>query len=318
MGLHTINEGSWGPQARLDSKTRELLINSAHPWYDSPEITAKQLMEAKVLLGSCFGIGEGVYLENNGSREYVAGFNGLCAKLLFQDSQASAIDERADSKFVESKIARSYTYSELHKVPGLNTTILSKLIRAGFLNPKDKIFSGEEVERYFQKLLDCRPAGEVMQQLAEEKGVTKERRRQMCESVDIWLSNFGDRLPFVWNIGIKEPFYLVSNENAQLLKGLYLQGALTKGAAEYSQVGSRYRGIIEQAVRESGNSKLPEFVGLEVLCNIIRGQPKDVFKIIGYAQRAGAAIASKFEGQRTYYSVANFRKAREKFLEDNI
>jgi len=320
IGLHTVEEGGWGPQARLDTQSRELLVNVSHPWYDSPEITDKELMRVHVLLGTCFALAEEAYLRNDGSKKYAAEFNDLCARLLSQDSQMDTIHSKADSQREEKGFvsSREYSKDEVSERLKVNLTVLRKLVRVGILNPKDQKFSGEELSVYMQKTFGYIPACEVMQQLAVEKGRTRERKRQQVERIDSLLVTFKERLPFLWDIGAKAPFYLVPVECAQLIKGLYLQGAITRGAAQYSPLGQKYNALIEQAAREAGFATHPEFVSLDELCNITRGTPLEVCKIVGYAQRRGVVIPSKFESEQTKYSIAHFKKAREKWIEEGV
>jgi len=116
---------------------------------------------------------------------------------------------------------------------------------------------------------------------------------------------------------LKEPFYILPIEQASLLKGLFLQGAITKGAAHFSPLGQKYSDLIEQAARESGFKALPEFVSLEELCSLTKSSPIDICKIVSYGQRRGIVLPSTFKAEQTRYSIVHFRKAREKWMGDN-
>jgi len=311
-GLYTVKEGLMSPQARLDFQTRELIFNVSHPWYQSSETVDKEVMKMHVLLGGCYSLAEGFYLETGGSQEYVTNFNTLCGRLLSQESVLENVRLRAlqgseNERFVSFK---KYDVGEVLERMDVSLSTLRKLVAAEVLHPSSNKIKGSELNDCMHKMANYTPASTVMEEFGRERGVTRQRIDQLSGRINETLTPYTDTLPFLYNIGISEPFFLIPNEQVPIFKGLYAQGAI-KRAHNVDLHVKQYQHLFERAV---GSEHEAEFIGLEGLCNIARGTPSEVFKIVSFSQRRGVEMPFRVENDEVQYSLSHFKKAREKYL----
>lgn len=312
IGLHTIMEGILSPQARLDFQTRELTFNISHPWYKSSETANNDVMKMHVLLGGCYGLADGFYLEIGGSERYVEGFNDLCARVLSQESVLEnirlRISQKSDSEvFIPFK---KYSPGEIFSKMDISESTLVKLVNAGVLDSSSNRIKGSELNSCIQKMTNYTPASKVMEELGREREVTRQRIDQLSKGIDETLTIYTDLLPFLYNIGVLKPFFLIPDEQVQMFKGLYNQKAI-KRTQNISTHAERYQHLFDRAVNSKGET---EFLGLEGLCTSIKGTPAEVFRIVSFAQRRGVEMPFKIKDEAVHYSAPHFKKAREKYL----
>jgi hypothetical protein len=320
LGFRTAHRGHCDAPATFNSSTRQLSYNQNHPLISSSDITNPELLKVHILLATSLGVAEESYLRQGGSTEYTTRFNALLSKVLSSEGLIDSIMQSRDSnergRFAPS---RDYHLKELVD-QGIVTTVASRaLVRAGIFNPRGERISGKDINDYISKSTNHTPAIDLVwyewgkAQVASKK-LTRARVGQLAQKIDGKLIHFAPHLPFIYNVGVTKPFFLVENEYTPTFLGLLAQGVF-KGSRElgtYERIVEKNLPLIKKIV---GDSKETRFVALDDLCEVTRGSPHEVMKIVGYSQRHGLNLPTKREGDQVLYSAHHFKKARLSYLE---
>jgi len=314
---HIIDNGISAPQAKVNSRTQELLINTGHPWYNSTETANSEVLKAHIILGTAFALGWEKYLQNSGSQSKMDEFYSLCAKLLSTEENIDEIKERVKETGMFVPFRR-YNVADITR-EHISLACLHELADAGVLEIHNNTILGSELNNYMKKALDYMPAFEVvksyeLERINKQTGnlISRERVRQQYSSINDVLKKFQDKVPFIFDIGETKPFFLVRNEDVSRFLGLYTEGALKKGV-NWSQHMDKYGELFDKLCGENGG-RGRGFFGLESLCEIGRSSPHEVFKIVSYAQKTGIELPFEEKEGAIRYSVTHFKKAREEFL----
>ncbi|MFA5856309.1 MAG: ATP-binding protein [Candidatus Pacearchaeota archaeon] len=320
LGFRTVNRGQNDSPATYNSSTRQLAYNQNHPLISSIDIINQELFNMHILLATSLGVAEESYLKQGGSTEYTTKFNALLAKVLSTDSLIDSIMQSRNSNEI-GRFAPSRDYNLQDVIAqGIATPVASRaLVRAGILNLRSEKISGKDINDYISKSSNHTPAIDLVwyewgkSQVASKK-LTRARIGQIAQKIDSKLTHFASHLPFIYNVGVTNPFFLVENEYTPEFLGLLAQGAFKghKGLGSYEETVERNLPLIKKIV---GESKETRFVSLDDLCGVTRGSPHEVMKIVGYSQRHGLNLPIKKEGDQILYSIHHFKKARLNYLE---
>jgi len=314
-------KGVLKPQAEIDTSTGEFQINVDNPWFNSPETSNREVLKMHTILAQVFELAWRKEIkENIGGIDKRERFYNLCTRLLrtpdyIGDISARAVQDRETGVFVPF---RRYDIAEITG-NHISLVCLNALANAGVVEVHNNTILGSELNEYMKIAIDHTPALELVKQCEERrinrftgKPITRERARQKYSGIDDILEKFGDRIPFVCNIGKTHPFFLVRNENVPSFLGLYSQGALRRNINHVVYV-EKIKPLFDKLCKEDGDKK-QEYVGVETLCDIANRSPCGVFEIISYAQRKGISLLFEEQGGVVRYSRAGFRKAQEAFL----
>ena len=167
------------------------------------------------------------------------------------------------------------------------------------------------MNRYFQISANYTPAIEVARECVQSRGVTRERVSQMGKKINTTLKFFEKKIPFIFNIGDSEPFFLVESEYVPVFRGLVAQGVLS-GPGHYKRNIETFGPLLDRAVGKAESDK--RFVRLETLCEIVRGSPKEVFDVVSFALRRGLSLPIQTQEDFTLYSLYDFKRANESYL----
>ncbi|MDD5193907.1 MAG: ATP-binding protein [Candidatus Nanoarchaeia archaeon] len=319
-GFRTVLKSNCDAPATFSPLTGQLSYNQNHPLIRSPEITNTGLLNIHVLLATSLGIAEESYLRQGGSLEFTTRFNAVLARALSLDNLLDSVGQSRDSnetgRFAPS---RDYSLQELTD-QGIVTLVSSKaLVNAGVFNPRGDRVSGKEINSYISNSANHTPAIDLVlyewgKAQVEAKRLSRERVSQLAWKIDERLEYFAPHLPFIYNIGVTKPFFLVENEYVPAFLGLQAQGVFRGPRGQehtYEDVVKRNLPKIRKIV---GDSKEIRFASLDDLCGITRGSFIEVMKVIGYGQRHGLNLPTHTEGSQVLYSVQHFKKARLIYL----
>ncbi len=320
LGFKTVHRGYCDAPATFNSSTRQLSYNQNHPLISSGDITNPELLNMHILLATSLGVAEESYLRQGGSPDYTSKFNALLAKVLSSDGLVESVMQSRDAnetgRFAPS---RDYYLQDIID-QGIASPVVSRaLVRAGIFIPRGERVSGKEINDYIAKSTNHTPAIDLVwyewgkAQVAAKK-LTRARIYQLVQKIDKRLTHFAPYLPFIYNVGVTKPFFLVENESTPAFLGLLAQRVFagSRGLGTYEEVVEKNLPLIKKII---GNSKETRFVPLDDLCTVTRGSPYEVMKIVGYSQRVGLNLPSKREEGQILYSVHHFKKARLSYLE---
>lgn len=320
LGFKTVHKGQCDSPATFNSSTRQISYNQNHPLISSSDITNAELLNIHILLATSIGIAEESFLKQGGSPEYVTRFNSLLSKVLSTanliDSVMQSRNSNETGRFAPS---RDYYLQEILD-QGIATPIsLRALIKTGIFVTRGNRISGKDINDYIAKSTNHTPAIDLVcyewgKAQVESKKLTRARIGQITHDIDNRLTYYAPHLPFIYNIGVTRPFFLVENEFTPSFLGLLAQGVF-RGRNGYLSSEDLIESHLPLIKKIVGNNNETRFAPLDDLCGITRGSPYEVLKIVGYSQKHGIVLPTKRQGDQVLYSVQHFKKARLYYLE---
>ncbi len=310
-GFHLVDRGKDDSMASIDEDKRELLFNLNHPFYEAASMGNPSSIQHHLLVTTAYTKAEHIFVSKRGSeanflKRRTELFGEYCKRVFSGDSVVDMLS-RASPTDTEGFIPfRLYKQREVtgQQIP---LPTLRKLVRSGLVVPKGKeLYLGKELNEYLAMLEGYVPAMDIMVEYGMTLDVVKERRRQLRENINNLLVHYEGILPFIKNIGVDEPFFLVQEDKVDAFLGLYTKGTI-RVVKHMDRHFKRHPELLQQQFEED------RFVSLYELGKIIDTKLDDLLQIFSFSQIRGKPIGISTENKTEKYSLRDFFRVNNEY-----